>query len=163
MTVDAPKAAFVFSESELDYLLRMRYSVQVSPQAKYLLCRYFPPGTESEMSIENLLSKNLARRVSGVIITEPVVDLLIKAILSANRLWVVENAETGETVFVLRDERMYLTLRRYPHIAEAWKLTPFENEKTLSEELAQLDISKVLNIDENGTVETDKLIFGQED
>lgn len=143
------KASFILTKSELLFLLSSIKDVTPSRPAQHIITQYLTDSFELREAVEGMVSKKLAKKVSGSVVIEPIVDLLIKFALTSVSLWVIECS--GTTTFILHSDKIYLCIRRYPHIADSWKFTPYQNSDALLGDFDNKSVSKIEHIDANGT------------
>ena len=145
------KASYILDENEILFLINNHPDFKPSHPAQYLIKHYMPDYAASEGVVEGLVNKNLAKIVYGNIVIEPVIDFLAKSVLLSNALWIIESRENDWPVFVLRSQNIYLHIRRYPLIANSWKITPHQNKDALLDEFIGQEISAINRVDINGT------------
>jgi len=117
---------------------------------QYFLNKHLLGDEVLEESEESLFHKNFARKVAGEIILEPAVDLLVRSLLRANDLWIVECADVEEPVYVLKSRNMYLHIQHYPHMSDAFRVAPYPNKETLFEEFSEITVTDVKHISKDG-------------
>ena len=127
--------------------------VMPSFPAQYVIDRYLSDSEASQDALEGLLYKKLARESSGEVVIEPVVDFLVRSALSSDMLWIVRCADTDSPALILRAEGVYMHIRRYPHITDAWRITPYQNKELLLEEFDEQTVLAAMRIDKNGDQE----------
>ncbi|HWQ79800.1 MAG TPA: hypothetical protein VN381_13325 [Anaerovoracaceae bacterium] len=114
---------------------------QMSPLLKQAMEELDLDTASTQDAAESLVYKKLAKRVSGGIVTEPVMALIIRAMLSADKLWNL-TADKTDAVLILRSKDMFLMIRKYPLIKDTLKISPYKNEEKLAEELADFQYLK---------------------
>ena len=132
------------------YLTGSAADVTPSCPAQYIMSQYLPDSFSPQYVEEGLVYKGLAKKSRGNITLEPVIDLLVRLALSSDTIWVVKCGDNDELVFVLNANDIYLHVTRYPHISDAWKITPHKNKEALLDEFDGLAISEVRRVNKNG-------------
>jgi len=147
------KTSYILNKNEAMFLLGSFREAAPSRPALYIIETYLRDSDMPQAAVEGLLYKKLAKKSFGEIVLEPVVDLLVRSALSSEALWVADFEEADGAVLILESKDIYLHIRRYPHISDAWKITPYQSKRLLSGEFEGLTILKAVRIDLNGNRE----------
>lgn len=142
------KASYILNKCELLLLLSCIPDITPSAPAKYLLDHYLKDSVASQDAVEGLVYKNLAKKADGEIVIEPVVDMLVRAALSTEALWVATTK--SDSLFILHSKELYLLASRYPHISDTWKITPYQTANALRDELGVQTFVEIQAIDSDG-------------
>ena len=147
------KASYILNKCEILFLINSITDIPRSCPAQYLLDQYLGDSVVSQDVAEGLVYKKLAKKSSGKIILEPVIDLLVRYALSSDTLWIVKCADINEDILVLKCAKFYLHVRRYPYISDTWKITPYQSKDSLSGEFDGLIVLNIKCVDkhENNT------------
>ena len=148
--MDSFKASYILDENEILFLLDSMQDILPSVPVQYMLDQYQHENTAPLNAEEGLVYKKLAKKASGKVVLEPVVDMLARSALSSEALWIIEFGDTVEPEIVLKSKNIYLHIKRYPHISKAWKITPHREKNTLLNEFEGQKVSEVSHIDRYG-------------
>lgn len=154
------KTSYILYKSEMLFLIDCIPRNQLSFPAKYALNECLTGSTDTHAAVEGLVYKKLASRTAGKISIEPVVELLVRSVLSASKLLIVKCAGMTKSVFILRTKNMFLHVQDYPLIAGAWKITPFQTLAELKDELNGISPIEVNVVDNNEQCYTMKPVDG---
>ncbi len=144
------KTSYILTKCEILFLLSKIPNITPSNLAQHLLSQYLSNSIGSQDAVEGLVYKKLVRKSSWEIVLEPVVDLLARLALSADTLWIAECLGIANSVLVLKAKDIYLYVQRYPHIANAWKITPYQSKDALLGEFDELTVTEVMRIGKDG-------------
>jgi len=160
VTLNNFKASYILNKCEILFLLNGIKDVAPSHTARHIISQYLTDSVVLQEVIDSLVYKKLVTQISGQIVLEPIVDLLVRSVLSSDMLWIIQCAEDKGSVLVLKAEEIYLYIRRYPHIDGAWKITPYQSKETLLCEFDGLTVEGVELIDADGKQQTLKVDEG---
>ena len=144
--MDFFKTSYILTKYEILFLYSCISDTVPSPPAQYILSRYLTDSLAPQEAVEGLVYKKLAKKLSGRIVLEPVVDLLMRSALHSDTLWIAECGGIENFVLLLRSDDIYIHIRRYQHISDAWKITPYQSRNALLGEFDGLNIAKVIRI-----------------
>lgn len=145
------KTSYILTKSEALLLLSHNTYIQPTAPVLYILKEYLSDSIETEEAIEGLVFKRLARKDADKLVIEPVIEFLVKSIMTADRLWIVSWVETEKPSLIIRSHSVWLLITHYSLTQGEWKVTPFPNETELIDELEDnLFISDVAVISEDG-------------
>ena len=148
--MNSVKASYILEVFEMLFLIGSAADLTPSLPTQYLINQYLPDNFSPQDVEEGLVNKRLAKKTNGNITLEPVVDLLVRSALSSDTIWVVKCGGIDEPVFVLKADDIFLHIMRYPHISNAWKITPYKNKETLLGEFDVMAISEVRRVNKHG-------------
>lgn len=143
------KVSYIFTKNEMLFLVSCISNPNISNVAQYLLDKYLTNSIAYEDAIEGLIYKKLAKRSMGTIVIEPVIDFLVRTVLSTNKLWIIKSNKANKSVFIVKAHNLYLHIQSYPIIDGAWKLTPFNNLSEMKKGLINLSDYEVSIIDKS--------------
>ncbi|HQK34918.1 MAG TPA: hypothetical protein PK074_09345 [Spirochaetales bacterium] len=108
---------------------------------------------KTEEAVEGLVYKKLARKAAGQLIIEPVIELFIKTMLSADRLWIVSHSDNDKPILIIRGQEIWLLITHYSLNREEWKITPFPDMFRLTDELGnELSNPDITTIKADGSI-----------
>lgn len=145
------KTAYILRRDEALFLLTCVPELRPSAPAMHLLTHCLSDCTVSQEAIEGMVYKKLARKDTDKLVLEPVMDLFARSALTSNRLWFFTDMDEDATALILRSADLFLLIRRYPHIPDSWRITPYQNAQTLRDELLGFSIQQLRAIDSQGT------------
>ena len=145
------KTSYILTKSETLLLLSSFVDLQPTLPGRYFLEEYLADSIATEDEVEGLIFKKLVHKEAGTLIIEPVVELLAKSILFANRIWIVKCLETVEPVLIIRAHRLYLFITSYELTEGAIKITPFQNTAELREDKQdEFSIVQITTVSKHG-------------
>ena len=145
------KTSFILSKCELQFLLYNRPDVIPSAASQYLLKQYLTNGEITQDAIEGLAYKNLIRVSDGTVFFEPVVNVLAKAALSADTIWIAKRKKDIKLVFILRTRELCLFSELYPRIPDSWKIVPYQTLEALKNDIDMRSVGEIIEVTNTGT------------
>ena len=149
--MDSLKTSYILNKYEILLLFNSIPDIEPSGPARFIIDRYLSDNVMSLDAVEGLVYKKLAKKLPGGIVIEPVVDYLMRSALSSDLLWIVGCADADDPDLVLKTGEMYLHIRKYPHISDSWRITPYQSKELMLGEFDGQTILEVNQIDKNGT------------
>lgn len=143
------KTSYIFTKPEMLFLLSSVTDTSPTYPMKYALNEYFSDSMASQEAVDGLEYKKLINKKSGSVSLEPVIDLLVRSAMSAQKLWIVNESVTNLMV-ILKSEDMFLYIKSYPLINGAWRIAPYKNIQEMMQEFNDIPIFTVRCINGNG-------------
>jgi len=141
------KTSYILDKSEMLYLLSGFAAAPPLFPAQYILSQYLADGVVGPEAADGLLFKQILSLNDGKLVMEPVVNLMVRAALTADKLWIV-GTEGDKTQFILRSKFMFMYIVEYPLIEGAWKIIPYQKAAEMVDELKAVAITSVNVVDE---------------
>ena len=158
MSMNYFKASYIINKCEMQFLLNSTLNsdakITASRPAQYILDHYLIGGYSPDDAAASLIYKMLAKKVSGAVVLEPVLSLLVKSVLTSDTLWLAENGNKGETTFFLKSNKLFLLAKKYAYIPHTWTITPYKGIEPLTEDLRGVAFSRITQIDKHGTAQS---------
>jgi|LSQX01.3.fsa_nt_gb hypothetical protein len=134
------KASFLLTGSELILLIDGFDNGLRTPAAQYMTDVFLNQTGDSdkaEVAQVGLIEKKLIRKASGMLFVEPVIKLIVKDIVTADRTAIVKPVGYGKPFYVMLCSHMVLMLASYELKEGSFKITPFPDMAALREELGE--------------------------
>lgn len=143
------KTSYIFTKPEMLFLLSCIYDVTPTFPMRYMLSEYLSDNIASHDVIDELEYKKMITKNAGKVSLEPVIDLLVRSALLANKLWVI-NESSDNLQFIMKAKDMFIHIKSYPLIDGTWRITPYKDMVELTREFDELLISTIQLIDDKG-------------
>ena len=154
MSMNYFKASYIINKCEMQFLLNSALNsdakITASHPAQYILDHYLVGGYSPDDAAASLTYKMLAKKVSGAVVLEPVLSLLVKSVLASDSLWLAAKGNKGETTFVLKSNKLFLLAKKYAYIPHTWTITPYKDIEPLAADLRGIAFSEITRIDKYG-------------
>lgn len=143
------KASFILTRPEMLFLLNSAAGTTPSGPMEHLLSKCFSSATVSEETVGGLADKGLITKTPDKVSLEPVIGLLARSAMTAGKLWIV-NEGAEDKMMILRSDEMYLYIKRYPLIADSWRIAPYRTASGLHDEFGGIAVRNVRIIGQQG-------------
>ena len=77
------------------------------------------------------------------------IGLLARSAMTAGKLWIVGRG-AEDKMMILRSDEMYLHIKRYPLIADSWRIAPYRTASGLHDEFGGIAVRNVRIIGQQG-------------
>ena len=118
--------------------------------AKYMM-EHCLSGHATPPAVEGLVYKKLAKKTLGAIVLEPVIDYLMRSVLTADTLWIATGDWQADSLLLFKSKDIFLQLQRYPYTIDEWSVTPYPDKDALLIELDGLVFTEVVRIGHDGS------------